>query len=80
MDHREKGFLLLFQNQNGGVRRQNHQSVVFCVFFPPPEWETERQRYGLAAASTTESANTKIVGTEDSVARLSIIKRNKTSP
>ena len=33
-DHWEKGFLLLFQNQNGGVRRQNHQSVFFCVFFP----------------------------------------------
>lgn len=50
------------------------------VYFPPPEWETEGQRYGLAAASTTESANTKIVGTENSVARLPVIKYNKTSP
>lgn len=53
--------------------------ILLCIF-PPPEWETERQHYGLAAASTTESANTKIVGTENSVARLSIIKCNKTSP
>lgn len=54
-------------------------SLYSSVYFPPPEWETEGQRYGLAAASTTESANTKIVGTENSVACLSIIKYNKTS-
>lgn len=55
-------------------------NLYSSVYFPPPEWETERQRYGLAAISTTESANTKIVGTENSVAHPSIIKRNKTSP
>lgn len=58
----EKGFLLLFQNQSGGIRRSNHQSVCFCVLFPPPERERERQHYGLAVASTTGSANTKIIG------------------
>lgn len=55
-------------------------NLYSSVYFSPPEWETERQRYGLAATSTTESANTKIVGTENSVAHLSIIKCNKTSP
>lgn len=76
-----KGFLLLLHSQNGGARRQNHRYIFLplCIFLLP-EGEAERQRYGLAAATTTESANTKMVGTENSVAHPSIIKRNKTSP
>lgn len=53
--------------------------ILLCIF-PPPEEEAERQCYGLAAATTTESANPKMVGTENSVAHPSIIKCNKTSP
>lgn len=53
--------------------------TLLCIF-PLPEGEAERQCYGLAAATTTESANTKMVGTENSVAHPSITECNKTSP
>lgn len=53
--------------------------ILLCIF-PPSEGEAERPCYGLAAATTTESANTEMVGMENSVAHPSIIKCNKTSP
>lgn len=52
--------------------------ILLCIFLPR-QGEAERQCYGLAAATATESANTEMVGKENSVAHPSIIKCNKTS-